>query len=95
MTNRTITLRADLVERLEKLAERQGRSLDEVFGEILGHYLPAPGGNNWALAVAEHMEQADIAWSDDPDASLNSRQHYERHLHEKWQRIQNADDDNG
>mgnify|MGYP001178243939 CR=1 FL=1 len=93
MTNRTITLRSDLVERLEMLAERQGRSLDDVFGELLGTYAPTSGGN-WALAVAEGMEAADIDWIDDPDASVNSREEFERHLREKWQRTQNTGGDN-
>lgn len=94
MTDRTITLRADLVERLEALAQRQGRSLDEVFGELLNTYAPAKSGN-WALAVAEGMEAADIDWINDPDASVNSHEHFERHLREKWQRTQNMSDDNG
>lgn len=72
MTDRTITLRADLVERLEALAHRQGRSLDDVFGELLNTYAPVQSGN-WALVVAEGMEAADIHWIDDPDASANSR----------------------
>ncbi len=92
MTDRTITLRSDLVERLETLAERQGRSLDDVFRELLNTYAPSAGGN-WALAVAEGMEAADIDWIDDPDASVNSREHFQRHLREKWQRTQDADGD--
>jgi predicted transcriptional regulator len=92
MTDRTITLRSDLVERLETLAQRQGRSLDEVFSEMLGTYAPTSGGN-WALAVAEGMEKADIDWIDDPDASANSREHFQRHLREKWQRTQDVSGD--
>jgi predicted transcriptional regulator len=90
MTDRTITLRSDLIERLETLAERQGRSLDEVFGELLNAYAPTPHGN-WALAVAEGMEAADIDWIDDPAASVNSRAHFQQHLREKWARTQNND----
>jgi hypothetical protein len=92
MTDRTITLRSDLVERLEMLAERQGRSLDDVFGELLNTYAP-PASGNWAFAVAEGMEAADIDWIDDPDASVNSREHFQRHLREQWQRTQKADRD--
>jgi len=92
MTDRTITLRADLVERLETLAERQGRSLDEVFGDMLTTFAPISSGN-WALALAEHMETADIDWIDDPDASLNSRTNFEGHLRESWTRAQVNDDD--
>jgi hypothetical protein len=90
MTDRTITLRSDLVERFETLAEREGRSLDEVFSELLNTYAPT-GGRNWGLAVAEGMEAAGIDWVDDPDASLNSRKHFQQHLREKWERTQNDD----
>lgn len=96
MTDRTITLRPDLVERLETLAERQGRSLDDLgnqlLGEMLNTYAPTAGGN-WALAVAEGVEAADINWIDDPDASLNSRAHFQQHLRERWERTQNGRDD--
>ena len=92
MTDRTITLRSDLVERLETLAERQGRSLDEVFDELLNTYAPTAGGN-WALVVAEGMEAADIAWIEDPDASMNSRDHFEQHLRERWERTQSDGSD--
>ena len=92
MTDRTISLRSDLVERLEALAEQQGRSLDDVFGELLNNYAPVESGN-WALAVAEGMEAADIDWIDDPDASTRSREHFERHLRRKWQRTQNMSGD--
>lgn len=92
MSDRTITLRSDLVERLETLAERQGRSLDEVFGELLNTYAPTASGN-WALAVGAGMEAADIDWIDDPDASLNSRGHFQQHLREKWERTQNSGGD--
>ncbi len=92
MTDRTITLRSELVERLETLAERQGRSLDDVFSEILNTYAPTTSGN-WALAVAEGMEAANIDWIDDPNASLNSRAHFQQHLREKWERTQNGGGD--
>ncbi len=92
MTDRTITLRSDLVERLQTLAERQGRSLDEVFDELLNTYAPTVSGN-WALAVAEGMEAAAIDWIDDHDASLNSRAHFQQHLREQWERTQNGGGD--
>ncbi|MBC8099968.1 MAG: hypothetical protein H7Y11_11045, partial [Armatimonadetes bacterium] len=54
MTDRTITLRADLIERLETLAIQQNRSPDDILGELLNGYTPRPiPGGNWALAVAE------------------------------------------
>ena len=92
MTDRTITLRSDLVERLETLAQTQGRSMDDVFGELLEQYAP-PVGGNWALAVAEGMEAADIDWRDEPTASERSREHFERHLREQWRRTQTSDAD--
>ena len=96
MTDRTITLRSDLVERLEALAGQQGRTIDDVgnqlLGEILNSYAPV-GGGNWALTVAEGMEAAAIDWIDDPDASVNSRHDFERHLREHWERTQSDDSD--
>lgn len=92
MTDRTITLRSDLVERLETLAEQQGRSLDDVFDALLNSYVPASGGT-WASAVAEGMEAADIDWIDDPDASGRSRASFEQHLSEQWQRTQKTGGD--
>ena len=92
MTDRTITLRSDLVERLEALAGQQGRTIDDVFGEILNSYVPV-GGGSWALTVAEGMEAAAIDWIDDPDASVNSRHDFERHLREQWERTQSDDSD--
>ncbi|MEP7290205.1 MAG: hypothetical protein ABI835_00425 [Chloroflexota bacterium] len=90
--DRTISLRSDLVERLETLAQTQGRTIDDVFDDLLEHYLP-PAGGNWAIAVAEGMEAANIEWRDDPDASTRSREQFEQHLREKWLRIQNPDTD--
>ena len=87
MTDRTITLRSDLAERLEALASHEGQTLNEVIEQCLNRYTPISG--NWALAVAEGMEWAEIAWIDDPDASSNSRDHFEQHLREQWERSQN------
>ena len=92
MTDRTITLRSDLVERLEALAGQQGRTMDDVFGELLNRYAPV-GGGNWALAVAEGMETAEINWIDNPDASVNSRVDFELHLCEQWERTQSDNSD--
>lgn len=89
MTEQTITLRSDLVERLEALAGQQGRTVNEVFGELLNSYAPV-GAGNWALAVAQGMEAADIVWLDDPDASVNSRHHFEQHLREQWDKTQGS-----
>jgi len=88
MTDRTITLPSNLVERIETLAGQQGRTLDALLEELLNRYVPVGGGHNWLLAVAEAMEAADITWIDDPDASMNSREHFERHLREQWEKTQ-------
>jgi hypothetical protein len=39
------------------------------------------------------MEATDIHWIDDPDASVNSRTHFEHHLREQWERNQRDGDD--
>ncbi len=88
MTAKTITLRADLVDRLESLARTEGRTLDDVFGDLLEQYTRP----NWALAIAEGMEALESEWlEDDPSASEHSRQHFEQHNYEKWKRTQNLD----
>jgi hypothetical protein len=92
MTDRTITLRSDLVERLEALAGQQGRTIDDVFGELLNSYAPV-GGGSWALAVAEGMEAAALDWIDDTDASMNSRRDFEQYLREQWEPTQSDDSD--
>lgn len=92
MTDRTITLRSDLGERLETLAGQQGRTLDDVFGKLLNSYAPI-GSGHWVLTVAECMEAADTAEIDDPDASMNNRDHFEWHLHEQWEKTQSDGSD--
>jgi hypothetical protein len=81
MSERTITLRADLIERLESLAA--GRNLNEVVGDLLAqHTAVPPAKGNWALALARDMEAMDVEWLDEPDASLRSRENYERRFEE-------------
>ena len=87
MSTRTITLRSDLAERLEAIAKQQGRSIDDVLEELLHTYAPI-SNVNWALAVAEGMEAAEIAWIDDANASTNSGAHFEQHLQERWEQSQ-------
>jgi predicted transcriptional regulator len=89
MTERNISLRAEIVERLEILAERQQRSVDDFLIDLLNTYSPQSTGN-WATTVAEGMEAAEISWLDDPDASINSRQHFQNYLHQKWEQTQNS-----
>jgi len=88
--NTTMTVRADLRERLEALAAAQNQSVDEVLENLLP---PPPSGDNWALAFAEEMESADIDWVIDPEASVKSRERYKQHVYEKWLRTQNQTDD--
>lgn len=95
MTAQTIALRTDLIQRLRMLADHQGRSVDEVVGELLDTYAPDANSANWAIAVAEGMRTADITWIDDPDASVNSRTHFKDYLFEQWRRTQQRDEDNG
>jgi predicted transcriptional regulator len=85
MTDKTITLDAELVERLEALAH--GRDLNVVLAELLRHNPETPG-RNWASALIEGMEAAEIDWLDEPDASITSRTHFEQELRERWLRTQ-------
>ena len=86
----TMTVRADLRERLEALAAAQNQSVDEVLETLLP---PPATEENWALAFAEEMETADIDWIVDPEASVKSRERYKQHVYEKWLRTQNQTDD--
>lgn len=88
MTDKTITLHSELVERLESLAQAKGRTTNDVISELLDQYAPTENKENWALALAEGMEAADIDWLDDPNASENSREHFEQYLREKWRHTQ-------
>ncbi len=91
MSTRTITLPDELVDRLETLAQVLGRPLDEVLSDLLEHYSPTRA--NWALALAEAMEEADIDWQAESALSTRSREHVEQHHYERWQRTQTAPDD--
>lgn len=92
MSDRIITLDAEIVERLEALA--QGRNLNDVLGDLIAQ-ADQPQEKNWALSLAEDMAAADIEWIDDPDASTRSREHFAQHVREKWERTQKMDSNNG
>jgi predicted DNA-binding protein len=91
MPARTITLPSEIVEQLETLARTQGRPLDDVLRDLLEQY--SLSGSNWALSLAEAMEEADIDWQDDASLSEHSREHFEQHHYKKWQRTQDASED--
>ena len=91
MNARTITLRSDLVDHLERLARTQGRTMDDVFRDLLAQYTPSPKVDNWALALAESMEAAEIDWQDEPSLSERSRERFEQRAYQKWRRAQGMD----
>lgn len=94
MSEKAITLRADLVDRLHALAQLQGRSVDDVLDHLLPEQPPQDDAN-WALALAEEMETADIDWTEQPDLSANSARNYAAHVQAEWERRQSevADDE--
>lgn len=94
MSEKTITLRADLVERLETIAAAQGRSVDEVLDALIKPQMPSGAQTNWALALAETMAAERIDWQDEPELSARSRDAYQDGLYRCWQRSQQADDHN-
>ena len=95
MTDRMIALDSELADNLETLAREQGRSVNEVIGDFLKqHPTPEkPSGKNWAQALVERMEAADIDWVDEPNASENSREKFKQYAYEKWLRTQGSDTD--
>lgn len=93
MTHKTITLRDELVERLQQLAQKNGQSVDEAMETLLDYAEPRSQAGNWALAVAQDMAMADIEWRDDLDLSSRSGAHYQDYLADKW-REQQASTDN-
>jgi hypothetical protein len=92
MAAKTITVRADLVERLESLAQIQGRTLDDVFEDLLEQYSALKP--NWAFSLAEAMEETDIDWQDEASLSEHSQRNFEQDAFDKWQRAQDEMTDN-
>ncbi|GAB4519257.1 MAG: hypothetical protein OHK0046_27830 [Anaerolineae bacterium] len=97
MAERTITLRAELVEQLETLAATQGRTLDDLLSDLVAAPQPISQPNNrWTVQVAEAMAAADIEWLDVPTLSEDSRKLYEEAQYQAWLRTQHHDEqDNG
>lgn len=86
MAEKTIALRADLVERLERIASAQGRSVDEVLDTLLESQIPPAPAGNWALTLAERMAAAPIDWKDEPELSARSRRLFQEDRYERWRR---------
>jgi len=105
MANRTLTLQAELVNRLESIAQERGATVEAVIADLIGEpHLPSdtlqsdtPPAESWAVAVAREMEAFWEAQGTnrvgDPDASVNSRKHFEEHLAKKYD--QSAMSENG
>lgn len=97
MADKTITLRADLVDRLETLASEQGRTVDALLEEMLPGKPPAPEKpKNWALAVVRAAEEANIEWEDLPgiDAASESGNLYYEDRYQRWLELQQREDSN-
>jgi hypothetical protein len=94
MAEKTITLRADLIERLETLAKAKGRSVDEVLDTLLESQMPSGTQANWAVRLAETMAAEEIDWQDEQELSTRSRDAFQDDLYRRWQRSQRADDPN-
>jgi hypothetical protein len=100
MSERTLTLRAELVEQFESLVKKDGRTPDDLFGTLLENYTPAPledeHPNQWALEILKTVEAGNIELLvDDPDASENGRVELDNYIYEKWKRTQTEELPNG
>lgn len=93
MAERTITLEASLVEQLEALATKQNYSLNELFNVMITLFPTTPPQPNWALQLAEAMENAPIEWEQYPELSSESRHAYHAYLAEQWIEEQNQAND--
>jgi hypothetical protein len=86
MNERTITLASHLVEELEWVATQQNCSLNELMAEVvetLREQRMPTSPNDWALALAETMEQAPIDWKIEPNLSSESLQNYQDYLNQR------------
>ena len=93
MAEKTIRLRAELVDRLESLATAQGRSVDDVLTNLLAE-TEAPQ-NLWTMELIEAMADETIVWRDVPDLSESSRERFQQAQFERWQQTQLTDEDDG
>ncbi len=95
MEERTLTLRADLVDRLEAMASKQGRTIEDVLDDVLEDVEPAAEKpNNWALAVVRAATEANIEWEDLPNianASESGNLYYEDR-YQRWLELQQRED---
>ena len=99
MSERTLTLRADLVDKLEALAERRGLTVEDLlcieFDVDIPISIAVNPANQWVIAVAKGMAEEDIDWIDDPNAAANSRYHLESYLEDKLKTSQALEEANG
>lgn len=94
MSDRTLILRGELVERLERLAQSSGQSVEAALDDLLAKYAPiAATEPNWATTFAWLGEQASGAWKDAEDLSERSRDLFEQEVNDKLARPASADDD--
>jgi predicted transcriptional regulator len=95
METRTITLDADVVARIERIAAHHGRTPDEVLEEILAPHDVESSTENWASMLAQQMETTDIDWKDEPDLSVKGREHFQADRRQHWETTQDqATNDN-
>jgi len=95
MAKTVIEVDETIAAQLNALSLEYNQSIDELLRVFLSsRFMSSQHDNKWALALAQRMKEADIEWKNDPDASINSRARYKKHLLEKWQRgqVKNSDE---
>lgn len=90
-----ITLRADLVDQLEMMAQNKGETVNAMIEATLRSQVsltaPVPADHrNWMLGLAYDMENADLEWVDAIDYSKSAREAYHEYLDRKWERTQQS-----
>lgn len=86
MTEKTLTLKGEIVERMEAVAQQQGRSIEAVLSDVFPPQTVVIA-SEFGRALVKAM--ADVEWViDDPDLSTNSRDNYQEARYQEWQRSQ-------
>lgn len=89
MSQKSISLPSELIERLEALAQAQGRTVAEVFDDMLAQYHASQSqGSQWAVQLAQNMAQAEIAWQENPDLSQHSQDDFADDAYQRWLKTQ-------